>query len=208
MSQYDPSDYDESDPSNPYKGHPPIVPRQTSGLAIASLVCGLVFCVPMITSTLAVVFGFAGIRKTRDPYVGGRGMAISGLILGLVGIGFWLVAGSVFYLAYQTFDAERVEAEAVASQVFKDLSEQKVDAALGHCGPGVTRAALEAAAASFKDSGPFNELVSQPRSFNVEEGQFRFAFEGTAMFSRDRRRFFASMAKDGAAYKVERLDLK
>jgi predicted Zn finger-like uncharacterized protein len=62
-------------------------PPATSGMAIASLVCGLLFCViPVISSLLAIIFGIIGISKTKDPRVGGKGMSIAGLILGCVGL--------------------------------------------------------------------------------------------------------------------------
>lgn len=61
-----------------------------SGLAIASLVCGIVSltvscCIPylpFVLSLLAVVFGGISLGKHR----GGKGMAIAGLICGIVGL--------------------------------------------------------------------------------------------------------------------------
>lgn len=68
-------------------GVPPysIQPAITSGWAIWSLVCGLLsFCVPVLGNLLAIIFGIVGITKTGTPQVRGRGMAIAGLILGVV----------------------------------------------------------------------------------------------------------------------------
>lgn len=60
--------------------------RSTSGLAITSLVLGIVgLCVPLL-GLAAIVFGAVGLSRTKDPRVGGRGMAIAGLTLGCVGI--------------------------------------------------------------------------------------------------------------------------
>jgi prepilin-type processing-associated H-X9-DG protein len=59
-------------------------PQLTNGLAIASLVLGLVgFCVPGL-GILAIILGAIGMNKTRDPRVGGKGLAIAGLVLGIV----------------------------------------------------------------------------------------------------------------------------
>ena len=58
-------------------------PVTNSGLAIASLVCGLLFCVPFC-SILAIIFGILGIIQTKDGQRGGRGLAIAGLVLGLL----------------------------------------------------------------------------------------------------------------------------
>ncbi len=65
---------------------PPTVPEppKTSGLAIASFVCGLVECVGGIPSILALIFGIMAIRRINRS--GGRlkgmWMAITGVVLG------------------------------------------------------------------------------------------------------------------------------
>ncbi|MFJ2533920.1 DUF4190 domain-containing protein [Microbacterium maritypicum] len=64
-------------------------PRPTSGLAITSLICGIAGVVlvwaiiPVLASIAAVITGHMALGQTRrDPGIGGRGMAIAGLILG------------------------------------------------------------------------------------------------------------------------------
>lgn len=64
-------------------------PRPTSGLAITSLICGIAGIVlvwaiiPVLASIAAVITGHMALGQTRrDPGIGGRGMAIAGLILG------------------------------------------------------------------------------------------------------------------------------
>ena len=62
---------------------------RTSGLAIASLACGIVgLVIPflgIILGILGIVFGVAAMSQTgRDPSLGGRGMAIAGLVCGVV----------------------------------------------------------------------------------------------------------------------------
>lgn len=64
----------------------PPQPVGTNGLAIASLVLGILWLY-WIGSILAVIFGHVALRQVRrDPYQGGRGMAIAGLVLGYVGL--------------------------------------------------------------------------------------------------------------------------
>jgi len=60
-------------------------PRQTNGMAIASLICGILGCT-FIGGILAIVFGILGLQKTKDPRYGGKGMAIAGIILGCIGM--------------------------------------------------------------------------------------------------------------------------
>jgi hypothetical protein len=64
----------------------PFYPQVTNGLAIASLVLGIVW-VYWIGSILAVVLGHVALSQVkRDPRQTGRGMAIAGLVLGYLGI--------------------------------------------------------------------------------------------------------------------------
>lgn len=71
----------------------------TSAAAVASLVMGLIFCVPGI-SFLAMIFGGIGIARTSGGIRRGRGMAVAGIILGvLVSTGWLGIAWGVSYLA-------------------------------------------------------------------------------------------------------------
>ena len=65
-----------------------------SGLAIASLVCSLILCCPLVT-LVGALLGIAGLFHTKGGRRRGRGLAITGLILGIVFtvggvvVGFW-----------------------------------------------------------------------------------------------------------------------
>ncbi len=63
--------------------------KRTSGKATAALVLGIIgiFLLPVICSTLAIIFGVMGRNETEaDPTLGGRGMATAGLVLGIIGL--------------------------------------------------------------------------------------------------------------------------
>ncbi|WP_219512699.1 MmpS family transport accessory protein [Nonomuraea ceibae] len=75
---------------NPAYGQPP-APR-TNGLAVASLVLGLIgFISCGLTSILAVIFGHVAIGQIRRDGTDGRGMALAGVILGWVLSGAWIL---------------------------------------------------------------------------------------------------------------------
>jgi hypothetical protein len=59
----------------------------TNGLAIASLVLGIIW-IYWIGSILAVIFGHVALNQLGKPdnQQGGRGMAIAGLVLGYIGL--------------------------------------------------------------------------------------------------------------------------
>jgi hypothetical protein len=66
-------------------------PPETKGLSIAALVCGIVSVVTLgtffIPQVLAIVFGHLALRRERT----GRAMALTGLIMGYVVAGIWVV---------------------------------------------------------------------------------------------------------------------
>lgn len=66
--------------------------QKTNGMAIASMVLGILWLY-WVGSVLALVFGYVG-KKQIDESGGmqsGRGMAIAGIVLGWVGVGFLLL---------------------------------------------------------------------------------------------------------------------
>ena len=82
-----------------YGPYPPPYPPSgfhapsTNGLAIASLVLGLVGWVPCgVGSILAVVFGFVARTQIRNSQgrQGGDGLAVAGIILGFLAIALWI----------------------------------------------------------------------------------------------------------------------
>jgi hypothetical protein len=86
---------------------PPRAPK-TNGMAVASLVLGLVglpLCFLFVPSILAVVFGIVGLNQIKnDPMQTGRGLAIAGLILGAVML-VLMVLALVFGDTEFTFDS-------------------------------------------------------------------------------------------------------
>ena len=75
---------------------------QASGFAIASLVLGILWLY-WIGSILALVFGYLARGEIRrDPQrVGGRGMAMAGIVLGWVGVATLVAAVSFFIWTFR-----------------------------------------------------------------------------------------------------------
>ncbi|GAB3645062.1 DUF4190 domain-containing protein [Glycomyces tarimensis] len=72
-----------------YGGMPP--QQLPKGLAIASMVLGIVgaalFCIPFVNfvcAILAAIMGGIGLKKANAGQAGGKGMAITGLVLGII----------------------------------------------------------------------------------------------------------------------------
>ncbi len=100
--------YQTTPPPSPTNYEPPQQP-QSNGMAIASLIIGIFALVlswsmvfGIILGVLAVIFGFLGKKKaTTDLSVGGRGLAITGLVLGFTGIAIALLI-IIFFVVLAT----------------------------------------------------------------------------------------------------------
>lgn len=95
---------------NPYPVYP--APRPASGLAITSLVTGIVSVVfswlglPALAAIVAVITGHMALKKTKaDPSIGGRGMAFAGLIIGYVMLGVIAIMIIVTIFTFAMFGA-------------------------------------------------------------------------------------------------------
>jgi Domain of unknown function (DUF4190) len=79
----------------PYPGYP-VARRATNGLAIASLVLGILW-IYWLGSILALVFGYIALSQIKERNESGRGMAIAGTVLGWIGVATLLltIAGAV-----------------------------------------------------------------------------------------------------------------
>ncbi|MGY1683586.1 DUF4190 domain-containing protein [Geodermatophilus sp. SYSU D01176] len=73
----------------PY-GWPYPPPQRTNGMAIASMVLGILWLY-WIGSILALVFGYVAKQQIRERGETGGGMATAGIVLGWVGVGFLLL---------------------------------------------------------------------------------------------------------------------
>ena len=67
---------------------PPAAPEGTCGLAIASLICGILsmVCLLALAGIPAVIMGHMAIGRIKLSGQGGRGMALAGLIMGYISV--------------------------------------------------------------------------------------------------------------------------
>jgi hypothetical protein len=174
---------------------------RNSAAAITSLILGILGCVPMITSVTALVFAIVGIRATRDNQMRGRGMAIAGLILGLIGILGWGLAGTAGFVFYQSSRP----ASAVAKQFTIDMSNGDVVAAGKVCDKAITPAELDKLAEQFKSWGPYSNLTLSSRFASTMNGQTTWRLDGQADFSTGTKfaQFVLVKQSDGS-YKITR----
>lgn len=96
--------YAQCDPFEP--GHPDYVqPQRTSALAVTSFVLSLICCLPGISLVGALLGGFAIIRISQSRgALSGRGLAIAGLIVGMLITMLWIGLAIGFAKSLQQFD--------------------------------------------------------------------------------------------------------
>ncbi|MBI2632750.1 DUF4190 domain-containing protein [Candidatus Pacearchaeota archaeon] len=94
--------------------------QHTAGLAITSLVLGLVAFIPLVgvlLGVLAIIFGILALRQIKKEKLGGRGLSIAGIVLGVAGILFTiLLYGSLFYFGFVSETGPFSELKINASQ--------------------------------------------------------------------------------------------
>jgi hypothetical protein len=128
---------------------------KTSAAAVTALVMGLLFCIPGITSLGAVLFGFIGIGATKNPMVRGRGMAISGLILGILGVLGWGGCGGLAAYSWIATSQDR----AVAQTFIQDIAAGKVTEASALVEPGVDTKSLKDFSTTVQAAGPIGMMI-------------------------------------------------
>ena len=92
-----PGGYPSAQPYQPYPapqpysyGYGDMRPR-TNGMAIASMVCSLVFFLYGIPSLVGLILGLVSLNQIKQRGEGGKGMAITGIVLGALGIVGWII---------------------------------------------------------------------------------------------------------------------
>jgi len=90
---------------------PPVGPQLPKGQAIAAMVCGIISVVlcwlpiaPMVLGILGIALGAIGMKKAGAGVAGGKGLAITGLICGIVGTVwgtfytiYWFIVGAALF---------------------------------------------------------------------------------------------------------------
>ncbi|MGF0117883.1 DUF4190 domain-containing protein [Promicromonospora sp. Marseille-Q5078] len=89
----------------PYSSYSPYPPSATGtdGVSIAALVTGLLFL-----GIVPLVLGIVGLRRVRRSGRPGTGLAVSGIVLGVVSILAWLVGVAFLAFAVNVLDEEGV----------------------------------------------------------------------------------------------------
>ena len=157
------------------------IAQRGNGMAVASLVCGVLFCL-VLPAPLAVIFGIIGLMKTRDPSIGGKGMSIAGLILGILGIAFWIAFASVGFMGFMAVGGAGATE---ASQFTNLVADGKIDDAMAMTDKPVTRDDVEKLAQDLKTWGKPGLFTAAPgfgTNVNQDTKTVSMTYSGTAKF--------------------------
>jgi hypothetical protein len=166
-------------------------PRKANVLAVVSLICGVLGCVPFLTGVAAVITGALGLKKANDPRVGGRGIAIAGLVLGVLSVLFWALFGTGIWGLFRATEAPRK----LAATFVRDLSAGNIESAQANAGPLMTPGELKQISDAMQDWGSFKEMTSFNSSIQTRPGLTQCDLVGTAEFSQATRAFEVTLIK-------------
>jgi hypothetical protein len=201
----EPGDFAPIGIPHPHQQAYPQPPARTNGWAIASLISGLLGCVPYVAGIAAVIMGIVGLKRSRDPrYASGRGMAIGGLVLGGLSVVFWLFFSSVFIGMFTATGQPRQ----LAQDFVKLTSDGAVDAAMAHAAPMLTRGQVEQLATGMQEWGAYQDVTSYSSSIQVAGGITTCELSGTATFANGEHPFRMTLVKEQDAWKVSGVEIE
>lgn len=176
---------------------------KTSIAAVFSLVFGILLCLPG-SGLLAAILGVVGISATKNNQRGGRGMAIAGLLLGLLGIVGWGVFGSIFYLGYSKVVKDT---KPTRDQFIHALADRQVDAAQALCTADVSHEELQKISDRLQSAGALQDITGAGFNINKTNGQSITQVVAVATFAKEQHQFLLVVDKATGVWKVKEVHL-
>ena len=177
-------------------------PSRVSGTAVASFVCGIILCIPFLTSLAAVITGWFGLRVTRSPEVRGRGLAIAGLILGIVGLVGWSAAG----LGVWRFVESSAPARQFSRDYVADLMAGDYDTAASNSTSALPREDLVAFGTYLQtNGGALRDISFNNIHYTTLNGNGHWELGGTATFDSGPAAFSCTIRSTTSGFRMHGL---
>jgi hypothetical protein len=181
-------------------------PRPLSKAAIVSLVLGLPLCIPLFTGIPAAIFGVIGLGQTRDGLIRGRGMAIAGLVLGLINICLWGIIGVVAAILFKGSAVPRQ----TAHDWLYDLSTSQPAPLQALTGATYSLPDLANLQTEISGWGPLASLTSSSIHLTNNNGQETCDLSGIVTFTTSpptTHTFTMTLDKEGGSWKVIKCEI-
>lgn len=188
-------------PGAPGYGYP--VPQQGNGLAIAGLIFGILgFCVLFVGGIVGVILGFIGLRKTRDPQVGGRGLAIAAITVSCISLVTSIVISASIAFGGVAFFNGTKQVRATARSFVQDVAASNVASAQNNADATLTAEDIATLGTSLHSHGTFTDMTSTSFNFNDVNGNRTCHLTGIATFSGGTSMYDIDLTKVGNQWKV------
>ena len=213
MSQVPPPMYPPQGPPPQYpppmgQGDPNALPppAKNNMSALFSLICGLFQCIPFLMALLAIILGFMGLRRARNPQVagGGRGLAVVGIIFGFMGLIGWTIFFAFGGLAIWTAAKVTEKPRAVARQVVQDLSDGNLNGAMAGCSSTMDKEDMARVMRTMKHWGTLQDTTSN--NFSVDSNGA--VLKGKATFANTTKNYEIHVSLENDDWKVMSLEFK
>lgn len=168
-------------------------PQRTSVAAIISLISGILGCF-VITGIIAIISGIIGLSATSNPNVKGRGLAITGIILGLL---FSLIGGGIGYGMYWGMG----KIKEMAMEQTKPFVNAIVDGDIEKASQYTTipRAELEKLSADMSGWGQMTTVSLSGFDAKKNNGRDTLTINGNATFEKAGQKQISVLLDDGGA---------
>lgn len=169
--------------------HVEVAHRPLSVAAVASLVFGVLICIPFVTGLCAVIVGIFGVRDTGKAGKNGRVFAVCGTVLGGINILIW--AGFLAFIISASQVPRAVLHGFAAHVVAGDML-----AAASDCDGTISTSDLDSLHSTMATWGSFSGLTCTSIKLQSTAGGEVCELSGIAGFSTGRHTFHAEIMKD------------
>ena len=179
------------------------VPPRSNGLAVASMICSIAgFCVLFVGGLAGIILGLLALRKAREPGAGGRGMAVAGVVIGLLSfLTSFIGIGGVYYGCRAAMRASEPERLA-ARQFVQHLHGGDVAAAQTEATADLSPAEIQSLSAKLHGLGAFKDMTSNQINISDTNGVTTCTLHGTANFANGDQTYDITLMKVGGVWKV------
>jgi hypothetical protein len=178
-------------------GQSPPRPRG-NGAAVASLIFGILGCIPEVTGLLAIILAVIALRRTRNPNVGGKGLAAAGLTLGILSVVAWSIGLTLAGIGWSNSGPAR----AAARQYLADYSHHDIRAILSESTHTMRQSQVEQLDDHLRALGNLQDVSFVGIYFGYPNGTPQCRLNGTARYTNGEARFIINLVRIDERWKV------